>query len=89
MLTASRTITRRKNNMMRLLGNGKTFLQVFREDRDLTRKMLAEQTGISVRTIESWEQHRTDLGSAAYDTVMKICKVLDVKPDDLIEEPDE
>lgn len=75
--------------MMRLLGNGKTFLQVFREDRDLTRKQLAERTGISVRTIESWEQTRTDLGSAAFDTVMKICKVLNVNPEDLIEEPEE
>ena len=70
--------------MMRLLANGKTFLQAFREDRDMTRKQLAHRAGCSPRTIEAWEQKKADLGNGSYYTVMKICKVLSIEPNDII-----
>lgn len=71
--------------MIKQLKSGKTLLQVFREDKELTRKQLAEKAGCSPRTIEAWEQKKADLGSAAAVTVLKIANALNVKIEDLID----
>ena len=50
----------------------------------LSREDLGKAVGISSRTIERYEQGRSDLADASYKTVIDIAKKLKVKPDDII-----
>lgn len=55
-----------------------------RRNAGLSREDLARSVGISARTIERYEQGRSDLADASYKTVIDIAKKLKVKPDDII-----
>lgn len=55
-----------------------------RRNAGLSREDLARAVGISARTIERYEQGRSDLADASYKTVIDIAKKLKVKPDDII-----
>ena len=55
-----------------------------RRNSGLSREDLARSVGISARTIERYEQGRSDLADASYKTVIDIAKKLKVKPDDII-----
>lgn len=55
-----------------------------RRNAGLSREDLARSVGISARTIERYEQGRSDLADASYKTVIDIAKKLKVKPDNII-----
>lgn len=52
----------------------------------LTQKQLAEKAGISIRTIQAYEQGQKDFGQAAVQTVLKIARALGFTVEELIEE---
>jgi len=51
-------------------------LKTIREKRNISRKQLADNTGLSVRTIQDYEQGHKDLYHAGYDSIEKICAYL-------------
>ena len=54
-------------------------LQKFREERGMTQAELAKRAGVSVRTIQSWEQgHRAPVSPDFF----RVVKVLGVSADD-------
>lgn len=59
-------------------------LKKLRNKRGLSRAGLAELTGINARSILAWERGENDLQRAAYCTVTKLAKALEVTPDYLI-----
>jgi transcriptional regulator with XRE-family HTH domain len=59
-------------------------LKLWREYRALTQRGLADRAGVGSATIA-----RLELGSAAYPgTIQKLARGLKVKPEDLLDEPD-
>ena len=63
-------------------------LKTLRELKGISRKELAEQTGISFRSIQDYEQGHKDLSSAKAETILRIAKILDCSMEDLISEVD-
>ena len=53
-----------------------TPLEIARHSAGLTRKQLSEKTGIPLRTIETYEQRKTDINMAAVASVKKIAVAL-------------
>ena len=68
-----------------------TTLKRVRISKGLTQRELAEKTGISLRTIQHWEQGSKDFNQAAGMTVYIVSQALGVDMLDLldIEPPDE
>lgn len=50
---------------------------------ELTQRELAERSGISIRTIQQYEQGQKDVRKAAADTVMRLSAALYCRPSDL------
>lgn len=63
-------------------------LKTFRELKGISRKELADLTGVSFRSIQDYEQGHKDLSSAKADTLLKMAKVLQCTMEDLISEVD-
>ena len=63
-------------------------LKTFRELRGISRKELADLTGVSFRSIQDYEQGHKDLSSAKADTLLKMARVLDCTMEDLISDVD-
>lgn len=63
-------------------------LKTFRELKGISRKELADLTGVSFRSIQDYEQGHKDLSSAKADTLLKMARVLDCTMEDLISEVD-
>ena len=63
-------------------------LKTFRELRGISRKELADLTGISFRSIQDYEQGHKDLSSAKADTLLKMARVLECTMEDLISDVD-
>ena len=61
-----------------------TELKQVRKDKGLTQKELAEATGLSLRTLQHYEQGSKDLNMAAAITVYAIAQALGVKVEDLL-----
>lgn len=61
-------------------------LQQLREEKKLTRKELAERTGISFRSIQDYEQGHKDLASAKGSSLYKLSLALGCTVEDLIGE---
>ena len=51
-------------------------MKELREKAGLTRAQLSEQTGISFRTIEAYEQGRKDINGAKLKKLLKLCQAL-------------
>lgn len=62
-----------------------TNLKVIRRRRDLGQKELAELTGISIRTIQQYEQRQKDINKAHADTLRNLAKALDCDMEELLE----
>lgn len=60
-------------------------LQIKRKEKGLSQSQLAERSGISVRTIQKYEQGARLLKKAESETVLKIAKALSCTVEDLIE----
>lgn len=52
----------------------------------LTRKQLSETSGISLRTIEAYEQGKNDIGMAAVSSVLQLARALKVPIENILEE---
>lgn len=61
-------------------------LKEMRLQRGFTQSKLAEQTGINVRLIQHYEQGTKNFDHARLDTIMKLCKALDCKISDILED---
>ena len=66
-----------------------TTLKRVRSSKGFTQKSLSEATGISLRTIQHWEQGLKDFTHAAALTVYTVAKVLGVEMIDLMDIPEE
>lgn len=60
-------------------------LTEIRKKRGLTQAELAEASNVSYRTIQEYEQERSDLKKASVSTVYQIAKTLNCTIEDLIE----
>lgn len=60
-------------------------LTEIRKKRGLTQAELAEASNVSCRTIQEYEQGRSDLNKASVITVYHIAKALDCTVEELIE----
>ena len=63
-------------------------LQQMRKERGLSQATLAEKAGLNVRTIQHYEQGSKDLNGARLSTLLKLCKVLDCKMVDILNDPE-
>ena len=63
-------------------------LQNRRKEKGLSQAALAEKTGLNVRTIQHYEQGTKDFNGARLSTILKICKVLDCRMSDILNEPE-
>lgn len=62
-------------------------LQVFRKELGLTQAELAEASGVSLRSIQLYEQGEKDINRAAADTVRRLSQVLRCTMEELMEAP--
>ncbi len=65
-----------------------TKLKTVRQSKGLTQRELAERTGISLRTLQHYEQGSKDLNQAAALTVYAIAKALEVEMVELLDIPE-
>ena len=63
-------------------------LKTLRELKGISRKDLAELTGVSFRSIQDYEQGHKELCSAKAETLLKMAKALDCSMEDLISDVD-
>lgn len=63
-------------------------LKTLRELKGISRKELADRTGISFRSIQDYEQGHKDICSAKAETILKMAKVLGCTMEDLISDRD-
>lgn len=55
-----------------------------RKEKGITRDELAKRAGIPSRTLERYEQGRSDLADAKYKTVLAIAEALGKRPEEII-----
>ena len=65
--------------------NSMTKLKKMREGESLTRSQLSEMTGVSVRTIEGYEQGLRSIEKMQLGIALKISKALNCTMEDLLE----
>lgn len=63
-------------------------LQALRLAAGLSQSQLAEETGISVRMIQKYEQGAKDLNGAKLHTLLKLCLALKCRLSDIVTEPE-
>lgn len=63
-------------------------LQKMRKDKGLSQAQLAEMTGLNLRTIQHYEQGTKDFNGARLSTILKICKALNCKMSDILNDPE-
>lgn len=61
-----------------------TKLQEVRQKAGLSQSQLAEKSGISIRTLQSWENGARDIRKAAVETVIAIAEALGCNINDII-----
>lgn len=66
-----------------------TTLKTVRKEKGLTQRGLAEATGISLRTLQHYEQGSKDLNMAAAITVYAIAEALQVRMEELLDLTDQ
>lgn len=64
-----------------------TRLKEQREKAGLSQGKLADKTGLSVRTLQDYEQGRKNLNGAKVVTLLTLCEALDCKLSALISDP--
>lgn len=63
-----------------------TNLKQYREMRKLSQRELAEKSGVSVRTLQEYEQERKPINQAAAITVYKLAQALECNVWELLED---
>ena len=71
------SIMKRKNTV--------TKLQTMRKNGGLSQKQLADKSGVSLRSIQQYEQRAKDINKAAVDSLLSLAKALGCRVEDLIE----
>lgn len=66
--------------------NKKSNIQVIRELRGLSRKEVAELSGINLRSLQDYEQGHKDISSAKADTLYRLSLTLDCSMEELLSE---
>lgn len=61
-----------------------TKLQEVRLEAGLSQSQLAEKSGISIRTLQSWESGARDIRKAAVETVIALAEALGCNINDII-----
>lgn len=56
-------------------------LKEIRSQKNITREALSRVTGIKTGTIKHWENGTVALEKAAYISIMKVAKALEIEPD--------
>ena len=59
-------------------------LKLYREKKKYSQSVLALLSNVPIRTIRSYEQNKSDICKAQYETLYKLSKVLDCSVDDLV-----
>lgn len=59
-----------------------------RQAAGLSQSMLAEKAGMSLRTLQHYEQGAKDFDHARIDTILRVCLVLDCRLEDILENPE-
>ncbi|WP_455193896.1 helix-turn-helix domain-containing protein [Eubacterium ramulus] len=77
-----------KLNEMYRTAKPETNLKTLRTLANLSQSELAAQTGISVRTLQQYEQRQKNINHAQTETLLRLSKVLDCTIEDLIEKID-
>ena len=67
-------------------GLTETKLQKIRFNRGLAQRELAEKIGVSLRTIQEYEQDTEKINNARFGVLCKLCTVLGCKIDDILED---
>lgn len=62
-----------------------TNLAKHRKERNFSQSQLANAAGISIRSVQLYEQRKSDINKAQYNHLMSLSKVLGCKPEDLLE----
>ena len=62
-----------------------TKLQILRKNIDMTQKELADASGVSLRSIQMYEQRNKDINSAHAISLYKLAKTIGCKMEDLLE----
>ncbi len=65
--------------------NGETNLALLRKERGLSQSRLAKAADISIRSVQLYEQRKTDINKAQYNHLKSIARVLGCLPEDLLE----
>ncbi len=61
-------------------------LQDARKAKGISQRGLAESTGISIRTVQHYEQGSNDINSAKLLTLLKICSALQCHLEDILDD---
>lgn len=68
-------------------GTVKTNLRIIREINELSQRELAKRSGVSIRSIQLYEQKVNDIDKAQSHTLFKLAKTLHCNIEDLLENP--
>ena len=71
---------------MSLAARAETYLKKLRKRAGISQSILAEETGIPVKTIQQYEQRRKDINKAQVEYVVRLSKALCCEPQDILEE---
>ena len=71
---------------MKLTASQETNLKCIRTAKGYSQKQLAEMSGVSLRSIQVYEQRREDINKAQSDSIFRLAKVLGCTMEDLLEE---
>ena len=63
-----------------------TYLKKLRQRAGLSQSVLAEETGIPIKTIQQYEQRRKDINKAQVEYVIRLSKALCCEPQDILED---
>ena len=63
-----------------------TKLQKLRLNKGLTQRDISNKTGLNYRTYQQYEQGAKKIDHARFDTILKICIVLDCDIEEILEE---
>ena len=61
-------------------------LSRLRKYAELTQRELSDMSGVSIRTIQQYEQRQKSINNAAFSTIINLSKVLRCRPEELLEE---
>ena len=70
---------------MKLTESHETNLKRIRMSKGYSQKRLAEQSGVSLRSIQMYEQRQKDINKAQSDSLFRLSKVLGCTMEDLLE----